>query len=124
MGFTLGTCKPPPKTPQIIDDKIENKINVLNNYINNYECIPALEPYQTKRSTESALHYRQKKYRLQIADVMKKKMREIEDRLTIEKSGSGTHRSRMTTYRKNTSNVGDVSKFNSDFLVSHRSIDK
>ena len=44
MGFTVGTYKPP-KTPQIIDDKIENKINVLNNYINNYECVPALEPY-------------------------------------------------------------------------------
>ena len=55
---------------------------------------------------------------------MKKKMREIEERLTIEKSGSGTHRSRMTTYRKNTSVIDNASKFNSDFLVSHRSIDK
>ena len=80
-----------PKSCQSPKKKSENneaKIHALNNYITNYQNVPILEPYQTKRSCKMSLDYRQKKYRIQIGDVMRKKMREIEDRLTIEKSGS------------------------------------
>ena len=74
-----------PRTIRKKEEKNENKINVLNNYISTYHNIPALEPYQTKRSCQISLDYRQKKYRLQIGEVMRKKMREIEERLSIEK---------------------------------------
>ena len=110
----------------------ESKINALNNYISNYENVPILEPYQTKRSQKLSLDYRQKKYRIQIGDVMRKKMREIEDRLTIEKSGSQsnslytgrtTTNLQISTARKTNDLSIPNSIYQSELIVSHRTIE-
>ena len=38
------------QNPSRKSKNFESKINALNNYISNYENVPILEPYQTKRS--------------------------------------------------------------------------